>query len=417
MQLQDFYYIIKPLIDIIINKYLKEKIDFLNNIITAINAKSSEHAAGMSGDGSGLSLMKCTWIYKIYYYFLLLLFFICFFWIIKEIYANNYYSSNAYISTLFKSQLRLNDIPDFNQIRNIIYITDNFSFDIKFIYFIIVSMIIICISYYFYFTVNLKELYLEFNLFIPFIAFVIISGIIYFIYNFNNLNVLARRTNSLIELIYSNINMQFINDQKICNYLHKKDKFDDYFVYGNCNDLKYLFNPKKLYSYITFQINEMYSAQNNITVEMFKTMRDSKGILYRDKLKNAFFTYTILKYYIDNNLLDDAKEFFSTYNLIKLRFKPRINPILNLNYDSILFNSGNLSFENEMKRAFNNNKDIYNVVYNDFYNLNSNIQKIIVDIYNICKYKMICVYYYYLLIGIIMFCIILYYFIKNYYNR
>jgi len=417
MQLQDFYYIIKPLIDIIINKYLKEKIDFLNNIITAINAKSSDHAAGMSGDGSGLSLMKCTWIYKIYYYFLLLLFFICFFWIIKEIYANNYYSSNAYISTLFKSQLRLNDIPDFNQIRNIIYITDNFSFDINFIYFIIISMIIICIAYYFYFTVNLKELYFEFNLFIPFIAFVIISGIIYFIYNFNNLNVLARRTNSLIELIYSNINMQFINDQKICNYLHKKDKFDDYFVYGNCNDLKYLFNPKKLYSYITFQINEMYSAQNNITVEMFKTMRDSKGILYRDKLKNAFFTYTILKYYIDNNLLDDAKEFFSTYNLIKLRFKPRINPILNLNYDSILFNSGNLSFENEMKRAFNNNKDIYNIVYNDFYNLNSNIQKIIVDIYNICKYKMICVYYYYLLIGIIMFCIILYYFIKNYYNR
>jgi hypothetical protein len=161
----------------------------------------------------------------------------------------------------------------------------------------------------------------------------------------------------------------------------------------------------------------MYSAQNNITVEMFKTMRDSKGILYRDKLKNAFFTYTILKYYIDNNLLDDAKEFFSTYNLIKLRFKPRINPILNLNYDSILFNSGNLSFENEMKRAFNNNKNIYNVVYNDFYNINSNIQKIIVDIYNICKYKMICVYYYYLLIGAVMFCIILYYFIKNYYNR
>ena len=417
MKLQDLYYVIKPLNDIIINKYLKEKIDFLNNIITAINAKSSDHAAGMAEDGSGLSLMKCTWIYKIYYYLLLLIFFICFFWIIKDIYQYNYYSSNAYISTLFKSQLRLNDIPEFNQIRNIIYITDNFSFDINFIYFIIISMIIICIAYYFYFTVNLKELYLEFNLFIPFIAFVIISGIIYFIYNFNNLNILARRTNSLIELIYSNINMQFINDQKICNYLYKKDKFDDYFVYGNCNDLKYLFNQKKLYSYITFQINEMYSAQNNITVEMFKTMKDSKGILYRDKLKNVFFTYTILKYYIDNNLLDDAKEFFSTYNLIKLRFKPRINPILNLNYDSILFNSGNLSFENEMKRAFNNNKDIYNVVYNDFYNINSNIQKIIVDIYNICKYKMICVYYYYLLIGIVMFCIILYYFIKNYYNR
>ena len=86
MKLQDLYYVIKPLNDIIINKYLKEKIDFLNNIITAINAKSSDHAAGMAEDGSGLSLMKCTWIYKIYYYLLLLIFFICFFWIIKDIY-------------------------------------------------------------------------------------------------------------------------------------------------------------------------------------------------------------------------------------------------------------------------------------------------------------------------------------------
>ena len=393
--------------------------DFINNIIIAINAKSSDNAMGASGDGVGLSVLKCTWIYKLYYYFLLILFFICFLWIIKDIYGKNHYSTNAIIGGYFKSQLRLSDIPEFNQIKNIVYITDYFSVDINFIYFIIVSIIIIAIAYYFHFTLNLKELYIEFNLFISFIVFVIISGIIYFIYNFSNINILSRRVNSLIQLIYSNINMQFINDQKICNYLQKKDKFDDNFVYGNCNDMKYLFNQSKLYSYITFQINEMHSADNNITVETFKAMKDSKGILYRDKLKNALFTYTIMRYYIDNNLLDDAKDFFSTYNLLKLTLKPRINPILNLNYDSILFNVGNyLNYDNpEIKRAFNNNKDIYNIVYNDFYNLNSNIQKIIVDIYNICKFKMISVYNYYLLIGLIMFCIVLYYFIKNYYNR
>ena len=419
MKLQDLYYVIKPLNDIIINKYFKEKIDFINNIIIAINTKSSENAMGASGDGVGLSVLKCTWIYKLYYYFLLILFFICFLWIIKDIYGKNHYSTNAIIGGYFKSQLRLSDIPEFNQIKNIVYITDYFSVDINFIYFIIVSIIIIAIAYYFHFTLNLKELYIEFNLFISFIVFVIISGIIYFIYNFSNINILSRRVNSLIQLIYSNINMQFINDQKICNYLQKKDKFDDNFVYGNCNDMKYLFNQSKLYSYITFQINEMHSADNNITGETFKAMKDSKGILYRDKLKNALFTFTIMRYYIDNNLLDDAKDFFSTYNLLKLTLKPRINPILNLNYDSILFNVGNyLNYDNpEIKRAFNNNKDIYNIVYNDFYNLNSNIQKIIVDIYNICKFKMISVYNYYLLIGLIMFCIVLYYFIKNYYNR
>jgi len=221
-----------------------------------------------------------------------------------------------------------------------------------------------------------------------------------------------------MQLIYNNINMQFINEQKLCNYMQKKDKLDDYFIYGNCNNIKNLFNIKKLYSYITVQINEIYSKDNNITIETFKSMKDSKGIFYKDRLKSAFFTFSLMKYYIDNNLFNDATDFFSTYNLMKLRFKPRINPILNLNYESILFNTTDLSYSiPEMQLAFNNNKDIYNFVYNDFYNINSTIQKIIVDIYNICKYKMICVYYYYLLLGIIMTCIILYYFIKNYYNR
>ena len=418
MKLKELYYIIKPLVDIIINNYFKEKYDFIINIIETINTKSSEHASGVSGDGSGLSLLKCTWIYKIYYYLILLIFLICFIWIIYDIYVKNYYSSNAYISTLFKNQLKLNDIPEFNQIKNIIYITDHFSVDINFIFFIIIAIIIIAIAYYFHFILNLKELYTEFNLFIPFILITIILGIIYYIYNFNHLNILSRRINSLIQLIYTTINMQFINDQKICNYLEKKDKFDDYFVHGNCNDMKYLFNQSKLYSYITFQINEIYSIDNNISIETFKSMKDSKGVFYKDKLKNAFFTFSLMRYYIDNNLLNDAKDFFSTYNLMKLRFKPRINPILNLNYDSILFNSTDLSYNiPEMQKAFNNNKDIYNFVYNDFYNINSTIQKLIVDIYNICKYKMICVYYYYLLIGIIMTCIIIYYFIKKYYNR
>ena len=418
MKLQDLYYVIKPIIDIIVNKYFKEKYDFFINIISIFNTKASEHALSVGDSGTTLTVLKCTWIYKIYYYLILLVFLICCIWIIYDIFIKFFYAFNAYFSMLIKKQLKLKDIPEFKQIENIIYLTDNFSLDINFIFFIIISIIIIAIVYYFQFILNLNQLFKEFNLLIPFIATIIIIGIIYFIYNFNHLNILSRRNNSLMQSIYNNINMQFINEQQLCNYLQKKDKFDDYFVHGNCNDIKYLFSLKKLYSYITLQINEIYSKDNNVNIETFKSMKDSKGIFYKDRLRTAFFTFSIMKYYVDNNLLNDAKDFFSTYNLMKLRFKPRINPILNLNYDSILFNSTDLSYSiPEMQQAFNNNKDIYNFVYNDFYNLNSTIQKIIVDIYNICKYKMICVYYYYLLIGIIMTCIILYYFIKNYYNR
>jgi hypothetical protein len=418
MKLQEIYDIIKPLIDIIINKYFKEKYDFIINIISIFNTKASEHALSVGNSGSKLTVFKCTWIYKIYYYLILLVFLICCIWIIYDIFNKNYYATNAYFSILIKNKLILKDIPEFKQIENIIYLADNFSLDINFILFIIISIIIIAIVYYFQFVLNLNQLYIEFNLFIPFIATVIIIGIIYFIFNFNHLNILSRRNNSLMQLIYNNINMQFITEQNLCNYMQKKDKLDDYFIYGNCNNIKNLFNIKKLYSYITVQINEIYSKDNNITIETFKSMKDSKGIFYKDRLKSAFFTFSLMKYYIDNNLFNDATDFFSTYNLMKLRFKPRINPILNLNYESILFNTTDLSYSiPEMQLAFNNNKDIYNFVYNDFYNINSTIQKIIVDIYNICKYKMICVYYYYLLLGIIMSCIILYYFIKNYYNR
>ncbi len=99
---------------------------------------------------------------------------------------------------------------------------------------------------------------------------------------------------------------------------------------------------------------------------------------------------------------------------------PRINPILSFSYDSLIVNQSNnsLTFElPKMRKAFNNNKVIYNYVYNDYYNISSQIQELIIDIYNICKYKMLSLYDFYLFIGIIIVCIIIYYFVKNYYNK
>ena len=105
MKLQEIYDIIKPLIDIIINKYFKEKYDFIINIISIFNTKASEHALSVGNSGSTLSVFKCTWIYKIYYYLILFVFLICCIWIIYDIFNKNYYATNAYFSTLIKNQI------------------------------------------------------------------------------------------------------------------------------------------------------------------------------------------------------------------------------------------------------------------------------------------------------------------------
>ena len=148
-------------------------------------------------------------------------------------------------------------------------------------------------------------------------------------------------------------------------------------------------------------------------------MQDDKGVLYVDRLSSAFFTFVLIRYFIDNNLLDEAKDLFSTFNLIKIGLIPKINPILYLNNESIIFSSKNeLLYNNNlnMQKAFNTNKDIYNYVYNNYYNNISLIQELVVDIYNLCKYKMISIYYYYSLLGFTCICIIIYYFIINYYK-
>jgi hypothetical protein len=410
MQLKDLYYIIKPLIDILIFKYFNAKYNFIINIISIINTKSISKI--------NTNDTTCYWIYKLYYIIILLLLLLASIWVIINIIAKNFYYTNANFQMLIKDQLLLKDIPEFYQINNIIYFTDNYSIDTSITFFIIIIAIIISIIYWFHNTMQITEIYNEFNLFIPILAISFCIGIIFIIYNYTNVNLLARRNNTTIQLIYSNINMQFINNQLLCNYLHKNNKFDDFFSPGKCNDIKNLYNEKKLYLYISGIMNEIYSNSKSIlSVEVFKSLKDKNGILYKDRLSSAFFTFSLINYYITNNLINEAKELFSTYNLIKFKFNPRINPLLNLNYDSILMKSADLDYSiPEMQRAFNNNKDIYNLVYNDFYNINSTIQTLVVDIYNICKYKIINVYYYYLIVLLLMIFIVVYYFIKNYYN-
>ena len=400
---------IKPFVEIVIY-YFTNKMKFtneVNQIIKVIGDKDE----------------TCGFIKKAVYYSLLFIYFIAILWILLDIIMKNRYLFNSYFARVFKTQLLFSDIPEFYQLKNIIYITDSISFDIHFIIFI--SILLIIYGIYYYFNDNLKEFFTdkfekEFNLFIPFIVASIIIGIFYYIYNSYNIILLSNKSNKITKLIYDNMNKEFINKTKICNYNEEKiNNFDNDFVKGNCNDLKINFTTSKFYNYIDDTINEMYSNSklNSITLEKFLTLKNNNNVPYKDLLISSFFTYTFIKYYVDNNLFDNAKQFFSSSNLETFIYKYRINPILDFNYDSILFNPSNddLNFNNPLiQQAFNNNKDIYYYVYNEYYELCNEIQNILVDIYNICNYKTICMYYYYTIIFIIMIIIMIYYFRTKY---
>lgn len=411
MNFKDLYKYIKPLIDIYYYKYFGEKRIFINEMINILIEKAKENATNSSVDKN-----ICQYIFICFYLSLFVLYMLLIIYIIYDIYVKNYYILHSAVGKTVKTQLKLGDIPEFNQIKNIVYITDNFSFDISLVIFIILISIIIYIAYYLYYNLNIKIVYKEFNILLPFFGIIIIVGICYYIYNFTYTNLLARRSKNLLDMIYKNINLNFINNKSICNYITKKNKFDDYFIAGKCNDIKFNFNQTKLYLYINEIMTELYNKDNNLTLEKFKTLKDNNGISYTEKLSSAFFTFVLIRYFIDNNLIDEAKELFSIYNLSKNKLLPKINPILYLNYESIIFTSKNeLNYSNHnIRNAFNNNQDIFNYIYNDYYNKSSLIQEIIVDIYNLCKYKMFSVYDYYALIGVICILIIIYYFIINY---
>ena len=409
MNLKELYKYIKPIIDIYFYKYFGEKRDFIINMIKILDVKSKPETTQEGG-------FDCELINKIYYYVLFSVFILLIIWILYDTFQKNYKSISHRIGLLIKDQIRLKDIPEFKQIEYIFYFTENFSLNIDLTLYLVFIAVILYIAYKFN-NMEINEVYIEFNMLLPILFIMMVLGIAYFLYNYTFFNLLAKRTHSLNDIIYKNINSEFIEKYTICNYTEKKNKFDDYFQNGKCNDIKYNFNQNKLYAYISSIINEIYNIDNEITLNKFKTLKDKNGVLYKTKLSSAFYTFILVRYYIDNNLLDDAKEMFSTYNLISIL--PRINPILSLNYDSLIFNSSNsLNYElPKMQQAFNNNKDIYNYIYNDFYNNNSIIQELIVDIYNICKYKMISLYDYYVLNGIIIVCIIIYYFIKYYFKN
>ena len=202
MSFVKLYEYIKPLIDIYIYKYFGEKKEFFFAMFKLLEIKAIENA-----EKSSVKFETCQMFYKLYYYVIFLFFIILIIWIVYYTLHINSMALSYNIGLLFKDQIKLKDILAFKQIDNLIYITDNFSFDYVLFFYIFLVILILGIAYYFNSIVNIPEVFREFNLLLPLLVLIVLIGVFYFFYNYTFLNLLSKRGNTLKNLFYDNINI------------------------------------------------------------------------------------------------------------------------------------------------------------------------------------------------------------------
>ena len=344
-------------------------------------------------------------------------------WMLYEIFKNIYLYFKLTSYRYFKDSKssKFADSPLFKQLDTMFYLNDYFSIDYIFITFVLTAIFVI-IKFKIFEQILKDEEEYNFRYIKLFCYISIVIAFIYYILNYINITNVGKNLNIINRIFYTNINNEFINNKKICNYLDKKNDFDNNFVYGKCNDLKYNISINRLYEYIKSifdDISRNHLSANNINNNKFKTLTDKNGILYKDKIISALFTFQILKYFVDNDLLDEAKDFFSAFNMIYTPniqiIKKKINPILYLKIDNFMIFDNIYQFEGELKESFNENKEIFEYIKFEYNKIQNQIQKIVVDIYDICNSKLMSIYvYYFTLLIVIIILISIHYYIPSF---
>ena len=289
-------------------------------------------------------------------------------WIVYEIYNNikMYFqlTSFMYFST---KKPNFSDSPLFKQLENLFYLNNYFSIDSIFLMFLITLVFIII-------KLNIFKAILgtpldKFNFLKFFCYLAIFLGFIYYSLNYFNITNVGKRINAINRIYYTNINTEFINSKKICNYLNKNTEFDNDFVYGKCNDVKNNISISRLYEYIREvfdDINQNHKPISDVSTSQFKSLKDKNGILYKDKIISAFFTFSILKYFVENDLIDEAKDFFSAFNLLYTPninlLKKKINPVLYLKLDNIIIFENEFAFEGNLRKSFYDEKEKFEYI-------------------------------------------------------
>jgi len=405
MSIAEIFQIIIAKIIYLAKTYYNNKKAFYDDIIDKNNR----------GDGIFCKEPRMLGEYILKIVFFLLLFSI--FWLLVDTMYNLYIYLKLTLFSYIKENPRLIDSPLFIQVKKLYYFNDYFSIDLFFLLFVTTPIFILIKLWI---LEKAKGEYNHFNYLKVYCFLIMAIGLLYYLMVYKNITALGKRMNYVNNVIYNNINADFINSQKICNYLNKRSDFDYDFIYGKCNDIKSNMSISKLYNYIktvTNDIQQNIAPMANISIEKFKTLKDKNGKLYKDKIISALFTFQIIKYYIDNDLVDEAKDFFAAYNIIYFNkinvVRQKINPILYLRFDDIMFFTKNYDYNERMAESFGDNKDIYNYIYSEFSRIQNNVQNVVVDIFNIVSYKLISVYAYYFVMFIILVILLIIYIYNN----
>lgn len=360
----------------LISKYLKKKIELYNIIYNNPN---------------NICNKIINFIILTYMFFCIIYVFII---IING--SNSYLYYN--LTNAFRNNPSIVVYPEYKQIIDLYYINDWFSLDTNLIliFFLIITFFI---SVYKLKT-TINDIYENLNNIIPLFLFTLLLLSIYYIYNYNNLNKLSININSMKELIYNNINIEFLK-KGVCKY----DKENI------CNNINLNYN-NNIYKYIYDILEEINLNQDTtvMNVNDFKKLIDKNGVNYYNKILKAFYTNNLIKYYIKNNLFNEGIKFFSIDNLIN----HNINPFLYLKINDLSLLQSNYNFDDKMKKSFFDNNLLFFAILKDYYELEYNTTNLITNIYNFCKFKIYTIYISYSIICMIIFILISLYIYNNY---
>lgn len=321
--------IIKKIIEYLA-KYLDEKITSFSNILS--------NAPPENGLCVKIYLGICIFI----------IYFVCIFIFLQSLVIGSIYLYQ--ITTLnFRINSSLNQNPSSAQIDNFIYITKWFCFERNMLISTVFIILYFIALFYLYTRVSSVNLLREWSYLIMFISICFILILLYFIMFYKTINTVANKSNIMLNIIYTNLNKDYLANAPICNYFHNPtnpEYTDPDFEYGKCNGFNTLITEEKLKDYIDSQIYEISKyisvSDPQIEKDFFKNVLDDKGISYYNKILSAIITHAMVSYYktLDPNG-KDGKDFFSIYNILNTNyfeelFKYRKNPFLDLDYKNLV---------------------------------------------------------------------------------
>lgn len=318
------------------------------------------------------------------------------------------------LTFIFRQNPSLYHSPLFAQMDDFSYYNTYFSYETYTIrYLFCILLIVLGLSYVYVKTSGKIPGVISFYQFI--IIFIIIVFVLIATYILINLSYIIRINNilnNLNKLVYDNLNIELM--PYMCDYTENKKNSVD-FTYGKCNNIRC--DRDKMWEYINIVVIDMNTKypeaiplfNNEFTNNPEKAKKDillkcvdDNNVSYYDKILRAMVTYSLLNYFLENNLRYEGAEFFSIYNTINTNIfeeylKKRLNPFLYLKTKNLMLI--NYTYSTNESNLLDNK--MFSLLKNDYDEIKDEITNGIIEAHDLFYYSITPAGYIYVLISII----------------